>query len=84
MSDGLSKTMLAVLAVIRDHGGIIERKPGGFWTYPECPCPGIWEWWAGSTTIGALVRRNELRWTEWQSGKRGKFPIRAELSKSDA
>jgi hypothetical protein len=50
----------------RLHGGILERLPGGFWTYPGCHREqkgsmitylGIPDWWVSTHTIKALVAR---------------------------
>ena len=75
----LSAVMAGVLVDIIDHGGIVVRHQGGFWSYPGCTRNnGRLDWYCGTTTIEALVARGDLVYTEWKEGRRGKFPIRAQ------
>jgi hypothetical protein len=79
----LSATMAGVLGDIIQHGGVVVRHQGGYWSYPGCPHFGNhFDWYCGTTTIEALVARGELVYTEWKEGRGGKFPIRACLSMS--
>jgi hypothetical protein len=54
----------------------IHRHPGGFWAKEN---------WTrldghfGTKTIEALVIRKILKYTAWQEGRNGKFPVKAEM-----
>ena len=82
----LSQTMLEALAEIEAHGGIAERWPGGFWTYPDCPrdTRGYPSWSVGATTIKALTVRGKLAFTEWKEGRNYRFPIRAAVAAAES
>jgi hypothetical protein len=72
----LSKTMVDTLKWIAGNGGVVERQPGGFWVIPHLGRAGSW---TGTPTMNALVRRRKVKWTDWQRGKKGTFPIKAEV-----
>jgi len=79
----LSPTMQAALNVVRNHGGRLERWPGGFWTYHGClrqPHTGYPTWSIGTTTVQALVKRGALQYVEWKENSSGRFPITAEIT----
>lgn len=77
----MSATMVAALDDIHLHGGKVERRQGGFWTYPGCPTNGgVPHWYLGTSTVEALVTRGWLRYTQMQKGRRGEFPISAETT----
>lgn len=68
MNDYLSEKQQEALAALRTHGRLI-RRPGGYWTYPDCPknvaYPGqpehsqAWAWWTGTRTIQALIEKGK-------------------------
>lgn len=79
----LSATMAHLIAKAKEHGGELVRLQGGFWTYDGCPRrshDGIPVWYAGTTSVQALVTRKMLSYTEYQEGRSGRFPIRARLT----
>lgn len=78
----MSHAMLEALVRIGKAGGSIERRAGGYWVFPGAV-------WAGNdfspssiatTTIRALVARNKLRYSEYTAGRKGSFPIKAEVT----
>lgn len=79
----LSATMAVTLAEITLRGGKIVRHQGGYWTEPGATPRAVighpFDWWAGTRTIEALVRRGELEYTEWKDGRGGRFPVAADL-----
>lgn len=80
----LSAVMAGVLGDILQHGGVVIRHQGGFWSYPGCPFYGRTpEWYCGTTTIEALVARGKLAYTEWKKGRNGEFPIKASVVAGD-
>jgi len=79
--DQLSPTMKSALHEIYSHGGIVERRPGGYWTWPQCLSNGgVPITYFGTSTIEALVAREKLIYTNHQMGRRGQFPIEATVS----
>lgn len=78
----LSATMAIALAEAIDHGGVLERRAGGFWTFPgaQSTARNSFEWWVGASTIQALVTRGELQYTQWKEGRGGRFPIQAKVT----
>jgi len=60
-SSALSPTMLEALAAVGRRGGELVRRPGGYWTWPDCPPsrPGAEapEWHASTGTVRALEAR---------------------------
>jgi len=77
----LSPTMKTALHEIYSHGGIVERRPGGYWTWPQCLSNGgVPLAYYGTTTIEALVARGKLEYTNHQTGRRGDFPIGAKVT----
>lgn len=81
-STKLSATMACVLVEVKEKGGRLTRRQGGYWCIPGAPLS-QWgtlpSWWASTPTIEALVRRGYMRYTDWQEGRKGKFPIAAEI-----
>ena len=78
----LTPTMKNVLATAMRHGGTLERHQGGYWSYQGCrlyPHNGAPEWYASTPTVEALVKRGEMEYSKWQVGKKGKFPIEADV-----
>ena len=55
----VSPTMQAALDMLEQHGAL-ERRPGGFWTFPGCveTRPTVPDWNVAVNTIEALVDRN--------------------------
>ncbi len=60
----------------RARDGKFYRFPGGYW-YFDKQCNSQY---VGTTTVEALVVRGIATYTQWQEGKRGKFPIEATLN----
>jgi hypothetical protein len=56
--------------------GRLDRLPGGFWTYPGCVARhrGVPVWYASTTTIRALIRRDVLA-AAGQEGSHGSSPL---------
>lgn len=76
----LSPTMKTALHEIYSHGGTAARRPGGYWTWPQCLSNGgVPLTYYGTPTIEALVARGKMQYTAWQEGRRGRFPIKAEV-----
>ena len=56
--------------MLRAHGGVIERRKGGFWTYPGCQVRhsvtdggGSYDvpaWYVGTQTVEAMTKRSWL------------------------
>lgn len=70
--DELSATMAEVLGESILHGGELIRLAGGFWTYQGCPRrshDGVPHWYAGTSTIQALVARERMEYVEWKEGR---------------
>jgi hypothetical protein len=77
----LSATMAEALGETVRLGGELIRLQGGYWTYPNCPrSNGFPDWYAGASTIQALVDRGEMEFTEWRDGRHGRFPIRVKAT----
>jgi hypothetical protein len=79
----LSFTMQETLDKISAGGGVVERVAGGFWILPgtmkwngPSPAP----WYAGASTIQALVARGRLHYTKRQEGRKGTFPVEAAMT----
>lgn len=77
MAKAISETMRAALNKAYTCGdGFLERRPGGFWTYPGCSwCGNAPQWYVGTSTINALIDRELVTVAQWQEGRRGQFPI---------
>lgn len=63
----LSETQKEVVEVIKEHGGVLVRWVGGYWTWEgakvkeEAPMVGrVPEWHCGTSTIRALIDRGLL------------------------
>lgn len=83
MTKPLSPTMTDMLEEIAAHGGIVERRPGGYWTWPGCASSGgvpITYW--GTTTVQALVDRGRLSYSKHQQSRQGEFPVEAKIQES--
>lgn len=75
----LSETMQEALDKLKEHGAL-ERMPGGFWTYRDCPVKishplggQVPSWYAGTRTIEALVDRGVAKWGKALMG--GNLPV---------
>lgn len=77
----LSKTMIACLAYVHEHGGKIHRHQGGFWAHANWKNDRTDLVWFGATTIEALVKRGQLAYDLWAQNNRGTgtFPVRAAI-----
>jgi hypothetical protein len=73
----LTPTMQAAVNHAQKHGGALVRWPGGFWYAVDQQGSG---YSFGTPTVQALVSRGVAEYTEWQEGRNGKFPIRADVS----
>lgn len=73
----LTATMWRALNHAVCNGGILERRPGGFWMLPSADYLKATSF--GTPTVEALVKRGRMEYSEWKDGKRGKFPIRAQV-----
>jgi len=61
----------------------LVRLPGGYWTHVGVKMNGSSpEWWCGTTTIEALVKRKRMTYSGWQERRNsgGRFPIEASVS----
>lgn len=84
-NEKLSSTMQKALDHARQHGGKLERYPGGFWMASGIRAEDLMDgWinrkWFGTPTVQALVNRGELEYTKWQEGKKRRFPIEASVT----
>jgi hypothetical protein len=72
MTTKLSATQRDVLGHMAADGGILERRPGGFWTTPSTPDvrPGVPAWWVATGTATALWRKGLIRETHTAGGRR--------------
>jgi hypothetical protein len=74
----ISKKMQEAMLYALVNGGKLRRYRGGFWAMEN------WRHgqrpWFGTSTIKALVSRELMSYTEWQEGRRGRFPIAAIVS----
>jgi hypothetical protein len=75
----LTQTMQAAAVHAQRHGGALVRHPGGFW-YGAAQDLQRDSKHFGTPTVQALVSRGVAEYTEWQEGRNGKFPIRADVS----
>jgi hypothetical protein len=76
----LSATMAAALGETIERGGKLVRYVGGYWSTAGIERnAGVPIWYVGASTVQALERRGRLRYTDWQEGRRGRFPIGAEV-----
>ena len=63
------------------HYGSLERRPGGYWTYPGCPMLNNYapHWYVGRETVRGLVLRGSLIFTHYKRDATGlQFAVRAE------
>ena len=81
MRSDISATMAACLALAHEHAGQLVRYMGGYWSFRDAPRDhnGQPIEAFGDRTVTGLVIRKRMEFTEWQDGRRGKFPIAAEL-----
>jgi hypothetical protein len=71
----ITLVMKDCIAKMRAYNRMIDRYPGGFW---QCGPTGGDSF--GTSTVEALVTRGLAVYSEWQNGRRGRFPIRAILT----
>ena len=70
----LSPTMGKCLNRIKETGGRIVRRPGGYWFCGEDTS------WFGTTTVEALAKRGLIKYSDWKQSKNGDvFPVEATL-----
>jgi hypothetical protein len=78
MAIKLSRQMRKAVDKARDHGGLLIRRPGGYWTYENCPGEkGVPEWYITLPTVRALVDRGVMIFSEHH--QRDGYPIQARL-----
>lgn len=79
MADKLSSTQQALLTKFDQHSRII-RYQGGFWSAPGLPVNhnGAPEWWFGTMTVDALVKRGLLKVVEERANRQGFFAVAVE------
>lgn len=77
----MSQTMKEAVIFANAHGGTLHRAPGGYWireqdkgSLPHCRH-------YGTKTVAALVIRDVAKYTAWQEGRNGKFPIEMTIIK---
>lgn len=82
----LSETMLAVRDKAVTQGGcVLVRQPGGFWTLPSAKHDGhSWGWWAGTSTVHALVTRGAAHYTEYRNRRRDGQPYPVQVTMQEA
>lgn len=73
----LTKTMQSLIEHMRNHGGVLYRHPGGFWT--EHSCYNLRATSFGTGSIEALVSRGIAQYVDWKDGRNGRFPVKAQL-----
>ncbi len=82
----LSPEMQRVLNhALESEGAKLVRLPGGFWTHVGAKWNGSApEWYAGTTTIEALVKRGRMTYSAWQERRknRGRFPVEASVTEA--
>lgn len=82
----VSPTMQAAYEYAMANGGVLVRFPGGYHQPVEWKIDTlerVSEAW-GTSTIEALVKRGYARYTKWQDGRRGPFPIEATMLSHEA
>lgn len=64
----LTPTQQDLVRRVREGGGLIERRPGGFWTLPGMKDwddrPGVPRWYQATGTVQALAKRGVLEVTK--------------------
>lgn len=85
----LSPPMREALDKAKTHGnGKLVRYPGGYWTFPGAEWAGSAPvWWAGTSTVQALVTRGQLEYTKQMHRRRhgsATFPIEATIKEQSA
>lgn len=72
----LTVVMRDACQLAAQHGGKLQRAPGGFWAQPGWKGTNSGRWF-GTPTIQALVSRGVAEYTDWQqrSSGNGRFPI---------
>lgn len=84
MAKLISATMALTLAEMSERGGELVRWAGGFWTYPNCTWTRknwphgqrIPDWYVGTHTVNALLRRGEIVATEKSTAWGGTVRVR--------
>lgn len=92
VADRLSPTMQEALNVARLNGGRLTRLPGGFWTYPGCPCDerrmmgfhytseAVPNWYVSALTVKALVARGYVEADEFGRSRSGEYMVGVKLT----
>lgn len=75
----LSQTMKKAVEFAKQHGNVLIRHPGGFWSHENWHI-NIGDPAYGTGTIEGIVKRGAGEYTEWKDGRRGRFPIRMTLT----
>jgi hypothetical protein len=71
MSKRLSATMVLTLWMANNHGGILVRFPGGWWSWHGAPTDKYRNpiEHASTRTIKALVARGRMRFIDWSRNR---------------
>jgi hypothetical protein len=77
VSKELTPTMKELIGYMREHDGKIHRHPGGFWARGQSFAYLGKSY--GTSSVEALVKRGIARYSDWQEGRNGRFPIEATL-----
>lgn len=77
MNTELSPMMQELVAFMRENAGMVIRHPGGFWG--RSGLSGYVGKTYGTSSVHALVTRGVAEYSEWQDGRRGRFPVAAKL-----
>jgi hypothetical protein len=70
--------MYAAYREAKGAGGFLYRSPGGFWT--KTPNGRLRDRTFGTPTVEALIARGLMVYDEWIEGRRGRFPVRAQVA----
>lgn len=71
---------------IAEGGCVLVRRPGGYWTLPNAEQGNGWQWgwYAGTSTVHALVTRGVAHYTEYQNRRRDGQPFPIEVTMREA
>ncbi len=81
MKKALTATMQAAAEFARQHGGKLNRHPGGYWAGPGLELGGQT---FGTNTVHGLVMRGAAEYTDWKEGRSGRFPVEITLTNQEA
>lgn len=71
------------LGLALEHGGKLERRSSGSWTYPDTPHVydprGVPDWIVLHATVAGLVDRGRMKFTTFKLSRGARHPITAEV-----